>query len=114
MNQSTFDGTGTTTAAFVAVLIHTNPSGALGIGTIKNTGANGMNVQETVTDKFGTTHSVVTAVAPGAVYMLDPQTNFADVAFPYYTSYEVDVEDESSGSHTTYEVHYSGFGSVTA
>jgi hypothetical protein len=116
VNQATFDETGTTGAAYATLFTHTNPQGTTGaIGTIKNTaGANSLTVQETVIDKFGTTHvGTPIAVPAGEVYTLDPQTNFDDVAFPYFTSYKVEVKDTVAASHATFEIHYSGLGAIS-
>lgn len=114
VNQGKFDGTGSTTAAFVALFTNTNTNGAIGIGTLKNTdGANTLSVRETVIDAFGnTTVGPVLDLAPGDTYLLDPQTNFQGGGLPYYTSYKVEVEDKIASSHATYEVHYSGIGTV--
>lgn len=102
------DATGSTTDSYVAVTGFpvSRADGLVGIGSILNTGANGMNVRETVTDKFGNTQSVVTVVAAGDEYMLDLQTNFADAALPPFTDYLVEVESESAGNATDYELHF--------
>ncbi len=77
----------------------------IGIGTVKNTGANGMTVQETVTDGFGTTTTASTNVPAGNTYMLYPETNIS-TGLPPYVSYAVSVLDQVPGNHTTYEVHF--------
>lgn len=102
------DASGSTTDSYVAVTGFpvSRADGLVGIGSILNTGANGMNVRETVTDKFGNTQSVVTVVAAGDEYMLDLQTNFADAAFPPFTDYTVEVQSESAGNATDYELHF--------
>jgi hypothetical protein len=114
VTQSVKDATGSTTAAYVTVFTHTNTKGVIGIGSIENqSGSNGINVRETAIDKFGNTVAQVTALAPGNTYLLNPQTMFEDTALPYFTSYQVEVEDESSGNHAAYELHYSGIGTVS-
>jgi hypothetical protein len=103
------DATGASTDAYVAVTGFpiSNTAGLMGIGTILNTGANGLNVRETVIDKFGNTISKVTLVAAGDSYLLDLQTNFVNVstAYPPFTSYEVEVQSAVAGNATTYELH---------
>lgn len=99
------DATGTTTASPVTLFTDTSPKFLMGIGTVKNTGANGLTVQETVTDAFGTTVTASTNVPAGNTYMLDPQTNIS-TGLPPYVSYSVAVLDQVGGSHTTFEVHF--------
>lgn len=102
------DETGSTTDSYVEVdgFPISRSDGLIGIGSILNTGASGMNVRETATDKFGNTQSVVTVVAAGDSYLLDLQTNFDDLAFPPYTDYTVEVQSEDTGVPTDYELHY--------
>jgi hypothetical protein len=78
-----------------------------GIGTVKNTGANDMEVRENVTDAFGVSASVITTVSAGNDYLLDPQTNFSTVR-PPHVSYGVDVRHP--GSATTFDLEYGGRG----
>lgn len=102
------DASGSTTDSYVAVTGFpvSRADGLVGIGSILNNGANGMNVRETVTDKFGNTQSVVTVVAAGDSYLLDLQTNFANLAFPPFTDYLVEVQSASAGNATDYDLHF--------
>ncbi|MGE5663128.1 MAG: hypothetical protein ACM31I_02220, partial [Deltaproteobacteria bacterium] len=106
-----------TPAAFTAVAGFPRVSlkGMVGIGTIKNTGANAMEVREVVTDAFGVTvtTSPVVSVPAGGDYMLDPQTNFTDGvlnARPPYLSYSVEVRHP--GAATTYDLQFTAQGTV--
>src|SRR6185369_6906263 len=78
----------------VAVTTQVATSGVQGIATIKNTGANGMNVRETGVDQFGVTSTVTTLVAAGNDLRLDP-TNNVGTARPPYTRYSIEVQRES-------------------
>jgi len=102
------DATGTTTATPTPLFTDSSTKFVMGIGTVKNTGANGMTVQETVTDAFGTTTSITTNVPAGNTYMLDPQTNIG-TGLPPYVSYGVSVFDQVPGNHTTFVVHFGAF-----
>jgi len=84
--------------------------GLVGIGTIKNSGANTLEVEETVTDFWGTTVSVTTTVLAGNDYMLDLQTNFS-TARPPYKNYKVRVRH--TGSSTTFDLRISISGCET-
>jgi hypothetical protein len=92
---------GSTTGSFVSVFTVSAPfAGHLdGIGTLKNTGANPMEVRETVTDAFGTTDSATTPVPAGMDLPLDLRTNFG-TARPPHGAYTVEVRH--TGSATTY------------
>jgi hypothetical protein len=92
-----------TTGAFVTQFEHFNKKGIVGIGTIKNTGANSLEVRETVTDAFGVTDSSTTTVPAGIDYMLDPQTNFG-TARPPHLSYKVEVQHP--GAATTFSLQH--------
>ncbi len=112
-----FHRTNSTTDAFVLVKmtlgggtsdpgLRINPSGLVGGGTIKNTGANSMDVRETVTDAFGVTEAVTTTVLAGANLVLkrmDDQFNApAGTAYPPYVSYKIEVKSTVAGVPTTY------------
>lgn len=92
-----------TTGGFVTQFEHFNRKGVVGIGTIKNTGANSLEVRETVTDAFGVTDSSTTTVFAGGDYMLDPQTNFG-TARPPHISYKVEVRHP--GAATTFSLRH--------
>lgn len=97
-----------TLAAFTSQFIHANQNGLVGIGTIKNTGANSLEVREDVTDAFGTVvSSTPVTVLSGNDYMLDPQTNFA-TGRPPYVSYDVLVRHP--GAATTFDLRYTARG----
>jgi len=100
---------GATTDAFVTQFTHENAKGLLGIGTISNTGANSMDVRESVTDAFGTTTSVTTTVLSGNSLMLDEQVNI-NTAFPPYLSYAVAVKSTAVGVPTTFDLHHASHG----
>ena len=101
-----------TVDAFTTVFTRTGPKGLLGIGTIKNTGADGLNIRETVTDAFGVVATVTTLVAALGDYMLDIQTNFV-TARPPHVSYMVEVQSAVAGLPTTYDLRFAAQGSVT-
>jgi hypothetical protein len=99
------DATGVaTTDAYATAANKTSTTGILGIGTLKNTGAQGLTVRETGVDAFGNTDSTETPVAAGDSVMLDPTQNFGSTAFPPYTQYTVEVKSTTPGSPTTYSV----------
>lgn len=116
--RNTFNGlsqlqaTAATTDAFVAVTTQVATSGVQGIATIKNTGANGMNVRETGVDQFGTTSTVTTLVAAGNDLRLDP-TNNVGTARPPYKSYMIEVQSAVAGNATTYVLRLGMNGEVT-
>lgn len=100
---SRISASGATSGAFTQVSSSTNPQGVRAIGTIKNTGANSMEVRETVIDQFFVTDSVTTTVTAGNDLMLDPDAN-VNTARPPYTSYIVAVRHP--GAATTYSVRF--------
>lgn len=112
-NSAVVDGmqemitSGATTGFFVGIMGRVSLFGLVAIGTIKNTGANSMEVRETVTDAFGVTDSVTTTVLAGNDYMLDAQTNFT-TARPPYTTYSVDVRHPTLA--TTYSLRHVSHG----
>src|SRR4029079_7844938 len=116
--RNTFNGlsqlqaTAATTDAFVAVTTQVATSGVQGIATIKNTGANGMNVRETGVDQFGTTSTQTTLVAAGNDLRLDP-TNNVGTARPPYTRYSIEVQSAVPGNSTTYVLRLGMNGEVT-
>jgi len=98
-----------TTDAPVTQFTHTNTRGLMGIGTIKNTGANSLDVIETVTDAFGTSSSATTTVLAGNNLMLDEQVNLG-TAFPPYVSYSVAVKSTVLGNPTTFNLRHASAG----
>lgn len=108
-NNSKVDGrqllsfAGSTTGGFVTVFTIQSPIlGRLdGIGTIKNTGATVMEVQETVSDAFGNTDSATTPVPAGMDLPLDTRINFG-TARPPHGAYTVAVRHTVSS--TTYSL----------
>jgi len=116
--RNTFNGvtqhraSAATVNAFTDIHTQLATSGVIGIGTIKNIGANGMNVRETVIDQFGVTSSVTTLVAAGADRLLDPNINIG-TARPAYRSYIVAVQSAVPGSPTTYDMRLGMNGEVT-
>jgi hypothetical protein len=109
---SQFRANGTTIDAFVTITIQVATSGVQGIATIKNTGANGMNVRETGVDQFGTTSTATTAVAAGGDLRLDP-TNNVGTARPPYNNYMIEVQSQVAGNATTYVLRLAMNGEVT-
>lgn len=84
---------GTTTGSFVDQFTHLNLKGILGVGTLKNTGANSMEVRETAIDIIGgATSTRTTTVLAGNSLLLTPMTNIGTVV-PPYKSYAVAVRD---------------------
>lgn len=79
----------------------TSTDGLIGSGTIKNTGANTLNVKETVTDFFGVTSSSVTAVAAGNDLLISLGINLG-TARPPYRDYK--LEAQYSGGDTTFDM----------
>lgn len=112
MSQTLFGSTGTTKGYYVPVLKNSNPEGDFGIGTLENTdGANSLRVRETVLDFFGVIDSVVTTLPAGNTYLLDLETNFG-LGRPSYATYQVDVIDGVPGSHATYKIELTAFGTI--
>ena len=96
---STLSGTTIDTDATAVTL--SVAAGVVGVGTIKNTGANGLTVREEVTDAFGTSSLLETNVAASAVLALKPMTALG-TAYPPYTSYVLKVRSQTAGQPTTY------------
>lgn len=109
---SQFRGTAATTDAFVTVNVQRATSGVQGIGTIKNTGANSMNVRRTGIDQFGVTDTATTTVTAGNDMPLDPTVNIG-TARPPYSSYRIEVQSTVAGNATTYVVRLGMNGEVT-
>jgi len=109
---SQFRTTGATVNAFTTITNQLATSGVQGIGTIKNTGVNGMNVRETGVDQFGVTSTVTTLVAAGGDLRLDP-TNNVGTARPPYTRYSIEVQSATAGLPTTYDLRLGMNGEVT-
>src|SRR3990170_569763 len=59
-----------TTDVFVEVFTHANSNGLVGGGSIKNTGAQGIDVKESATDLFGVLDSSTVSVAAGDSLLL--------------------------------------------
>jgi hypothetical protein len=68
-------------------------------------GANGLVIKETTIDVFGVTTSVSTTVAAGDEYLLDLQTSFANITWPPFVSYLVEVEDKVAGNHAAFDLY---------
>ncbi len=104
------DASGTTGDPFVQVFDQAFSGGLIGIGSIVNTGAADMDVQETCTDKFGNTVSLITTVPAGDEYLLDLQANLDDgggnLSLPPFIEYIVEVRSTVGGSPTSYELHF--------
>ena len=103
-----FSATGVATSAgFVTQFTHRNPKGLLGVGTIKNTGANSLEVRENATDAFGVSGTVTNTVTSGSDRLLDPMANVG-TARPPYVIYSVDVRHPVSA--TTFTIHHTNLG----
>lgn len=109
---SQFRDTAATVNAFTTLRTEVATSGVQGIGTIKNTAANGMRVRETATDQFGVTSSVSTVVAAASDHLLDPTINIG-TARPPYNNYVIEVQSENPGVPTTYVLRLGMNGEVT-
>lgn len=109
---SQFRATAATVDAFTVVNVQRATSGVVGIATIKNTGANGMNVRETGVDQFGVTSTVTTLVAAGGDLLLDPTVNIG-TARPPYSSYTIEVQSSVAGLPTTYVLRLGMNGQVS-
>jgi hypothetical protein len=115
-NESTVNGmkrfgvtAGATTDAPVTQFTHTNTRGLVGVGTVKNTGANSMNVIETAIDAFGTTSSTTTVVLAGNDLLIEEQVNI-NLARPPYRSYSVAVQSTVAGNPTTFNLQFGSQG----
>lgn len=82
----------TTGPAFVTQFTRTQLRALRAVGTIKNTGGATLEIQETATDLFGITDSLVSAVLAGADTPLGPELPIG-TARPPYSSYSVAVRD---------------------
>jgi hypothetical protein len=93
--------------AFTTIATITSAIGVDGFGTIKNTGANSMDVQETGTDLFGPTtdSQITTPVLPGN-YLVLTARNVCGTAVPPYTTYKIDVRSTTPGSPTNYSLKF--------
>jgi hypothetical protein len=103
------DVTGTSTDINTTVFDVVQARGLVGIGAIKNTGANSITIIETVTDKFGVTTPVPTDIPAGDQYILNPQSSFNDEitnSWPPYTEYKLEVQSTTAGQPSTFELHY--------
>lgn len=98
-----------TTPAFVEVFEHACPNGLMGIGTIKNTGGDSLEVKETGVDLFGTTDSVTTVVGAGSDHTLNPQANLT-TARPPYERYKVEVRHPATA--TTFDLRHATQGTA--
>jgi hypothetical protein len=92
-----------TTDSFVQFVEVTNPQGQNFLGTIRNTGVNSMDVQESVTDLFGVSSTKVTTVGPGADLILSGDQTVG-TARPPYSLYRVEVKSTAIGLSTTAEL----------
>jgi hypothetical protein len=111
------DSTDTTGDAYVTIAEFTNPKGLGGVGTIINTdGANSLTIKETVTDRFGNTAFLETAVPFGTPFLLDTLSGFMSggtgTGFPPYKTYKAEVKSTVVATPATYEFHFSGQGAM--
>lgn len=99
--------TGTTTSAFVTVFDLTNVNGFHGSVSIKNTGgSNGLSYRWTMKDMFGSTSTGSTQglVAGNKVGQALDATPTTVTAVQPYQEIKLEIEDQSAGSHTTYDI----------
>lgn len=94
-----------TTDVFVPVFTHSNSRGLIGSGTIKNTGAQAIDVRETVTDRFGASDSSLVSVVAGDSLLLSTTQNLG-AARPPYASYRVEVKSALPGMPGTYKLFF--------
>lgn len=92
-----------TVDAYAVFANKSSVTGILGVGTIKNTGAQSLTVKESALDAFGVSDSVETVVTAGNSVMLDPTQNF-DTALPPHVQYLVEVKSTTPGSPTTFDM----------
>jgi hypothetical protein len=98
--------TGTTASAFATVFDLTSSRGLHGSVSIKNSGVNGLNYRWTVKDLYGTSGTGLTnglAAGNKASQALDATPTGAGVG-PPYQEVKLEIQDQSAGSHTTYDV----------
>jgi hypothetical protein len=86
---------------FVTQTTRTHPFGLAGAGSIRNIGANDLEVRETATGLNGVTDNVTSVVGAGAVAPLS-LIGMIGNASPPYTSYSVEVRD--LGAATTFRL----------
>jgi hypothetical protein len=111
--------TGATTDPFVSILPAgaqplLNKGGLVGVGTIKNTGANDMVVKEIVTDAYGVTDNQTTTVLAGGDLLLDTLLGNVNTAKPPYVSYDIQVQSKVAGTPTTYNLKLTANPELTA
>jgi hypothetical protein len=80
----------TETNVFQNFLLVRGVCGIVGVGTVKNVGANDLEVKEIVTDFWGTTDSATNTLTAGNDRKLDPQANIG-AARPPYALYQVQI-----------------------
>lgn len=98
--------TGVTVNAFTLLTDIASSVGVDGFGTIKNTGANSLDVQETGTDFFGTTDTLITTpVLPGNFLVLSAR-NVITTAVPPYSDYKIEVRSTVPGSPTNFSLNF--------
>jgi len=103
--------TGTTTNAFVTVFDKVNSNGLHGTFSAKNTGSNGMTLRVVLTDMYGnnvtsSTSNIATSVT---TWLMDMDSNTfvgspVGGVFPPFKEIKLQIEDQISGSHTTYDI----------
>jgi hypothetical protein len=100
---------GPTNAIFIVILNYQSLMGMMAIGTIKNTGANPMEVKETVVDLFGGSANLTHTVPAGDHLTLDLQIDIG-VARPPYVTYQIEVRH--TGAATSYDLALAMHGAV--
>lgn len=111
--RKTISATGTSTnslVAFVNLSAGTNMH-LDGFGTLKNTGAQSIDVKETVTDLFGQTKNVTTTVTSGSQRALSARADI-DTARAPYSAYKVEVVSTAMGTPSTFEIHFGSHGQI--
>jgi len=106
MTASVISATGATVDAFVTIMDITSSIAVDGFGTIVNTGAQSMDVQETGVDQFGpTTGTQITVVLAGNSLPLAAR-NSVGAALTPYSEYKLEVRSTTPGSPTNYSLKF--------
>lgn len=103
--NSKTSGTGTTTSTFVQIVSLTNSSGLHGNVALKNTaGVNSLSYKASYTDMFGNANTFNASPLSAGTYInfdLGAAGSF-DGSFAPFTTFTLQVEDTSGGSHATF------------
>jgi hypothetical protein len=97
---------GTTAAAFATVADITDTNGLHGVVNIRNSGiTNGAKFKLTFTDMYNNVTTQNVTLAPGIISAFDLDATVSGSSFPPFKEVKVEVQDNVSGSHTTYDTY---------